>query len=86
MMVLNRRGLPHLEQGGRNLFDICVLSVISAVISLAPRGAANNPLSFCGPSALRISYAKQVSRISEIASFFHCLGSLGTMRHRAGLF
>ena len=26
MMQVNIKGLPHLEQGGRNLFDICALS------------------------------------------------------------
>jgi hypothetical protein len=27
-MRVNSKGLPHLEQGGRNLFDIVVLSAI----------------------------------------------------------
>jgi len=27
-MRVNSKGLPHLEQGGRNLFDIFVLSAI----------------------------------------------------------
>jgi hypothetical protein len=42
-------------------------------------------LSFCGPSALREIYSQQVSRVSENARLSHCLGSLGAMRHRAGL-
>jgi hypothetical protein len=28
MMQVNNKGLPHLEQGGRNSFDICALSAI----------------------------------------------------------
>ena len=87
-MRVNSKGLPHLEQGGRNLFDFFVLSAIRGrYLTHSPRVARqNNPLSFCGSSALRKRYSLQVSGISENARFLHCLGSLGTMRQRAGLF
>jgi hypothetical protein len=75
--ALNRVGtvgsatLPHCEAAG-------VKSQRTLASSLR--------LSFRGPSASRENDSVQVSRISENARFFHCLGSLGAMRHRSGLF
>jgi hypothetical protein len=41
MMQVNIKGLPHLEQGGRNLFDICTLSaiVITDIMDIVRNGA-----------------------------------------------
>jgi hypothetical protein len=46
MMQVNIKGLPHLEQGGRNLFDICALSgtalsgtVITDIMDIVRNGA-----------------------------------------------
>ena len=41
MMQVNIKGLPHLEQGGRKLFDICALSatVITDIMDIVRNGA-----------------------------------------------
>jgi hypothetical protein len=41
MMQVNSKGLPHLEQGGRNSFDICALSaiVITDIMDIVRNGA-----------------------------------------------
>jgi hypothetical protein len=41
MMQVNIKGLPHLEQGGCNLFDICALSaiVITEIMDIFGNGA-----------------------------------------------
>src|SRR4030088_159860 len=47
-MRVNSKGLPHLEQGGRTLFDIVVLSAIRDRYDTHPRGAAKQSPKFLG--------------------------------------